>query len=185
MKNIIYLLLLFPVLAFSQSNSAENASTKTNATIKNTITSTFSKPTVLAYQEKAIASIIDFYNYINYYQTTEENQLLEKEIDKSIKNLFLNGKLTVKDVFSESLNAIALEQFLNKCKSNKVKVFVSNFNQSKTISDTYFTFTYDLEVTFKGKRTNQNITQKVYFFPGLKNFGDEQRNVWQLKLGEF
>jgi hypothetical protein len=180
MKYIIYLLLLFPVLAFSQSNSIEAKPTKTYS-----ISATFSKPTVLAYQEKAVTTISDFYDYINFYKTAENNKILEKEIDKSIENLFLNENIFVKDIFSENLNAISLEQFLKKCRLNKAKVLVSNFNQNNTASDTYFIFTYTLQVNFNTKTTNQTITQKVYFFPGIKSFGDQQKSIWQLKLGEF
>jgi hypothetical protein len=185
MKNLIYLLLLFPVLAFCQSNSTKNTPTNTNLIVKSTITTTFSKPTVLAYQEKAVAIINDFYAYINFYKTTENNQLLEKEIDNSIESLFLNENIIVKDVFLTNLNPITLKQFLKKCKLNKATILVSTFNQNNTTSDTYFTFTYNLQVTFNNKTTSQTITQKVYFFPSLKSFGDQQKNVWQLKLGEF
>ena len=53
-------------------------------------------------------SIQDFYTYINFYQNAENNQLLEKEIDKSIQNLFLNNTILVKDFFTTNSNPILL-----------------------------------------------------------------------------
>jgi hypothetical protein len=180
MKNILYIVLFFPIIAIAQ-----NTSLPKNTEVKNTITTTFSKPVILAYQEKAIASIQDFYTYINFYQNTENNTALEKELEKSIHYLFLNESVLVHNIFETNSKPISLLEFLQKCKEHKAQIKVSNFNQNQPSSDTYFTFTYDLAISIHEKISYQHITQKVYFFPSVKSFGEEQKNVWQLQLGEF
>jgi hypothetical protein len=192
MKNIIYLLLLFPVLTFSQSNTTttqENTSAKqlnTNVTVnKSSIQNQFSNASIMEYQNQAISTIKDFYDYINLYQSSDVSNELKIEIDKSVQSLFLNNSIQLKNIFENSEKSISLDSFLNKCKNQAVVISASHFNQNNTTSDTYFTFTYNLQVTFNNKTTSQTITQKVYFFPSLKSFGDQQKNVWQLKLGEF
>ena len=76
-------------------------------------------------------------------------------------------------------------EFLSKCKKQSVVVSVSNFNQSKTISDSFFTFEYTIQVTLNSNTINHTVKQKVYFFPSEKQFGATKKNVWELKLSEF
>lgn len=194
MKKAMYLFLLFPFLIFSQSNSTttsnqESVSAKqlnTNAAVKmNSIQSQFSNASIVEYQNQAINTIKDFYNYINLYHSSEITNELKVEVDKSIQNLFLTNSIQLKNVFDSTEKPISLNEFLSKCKKQSVIISVSNFNQSKTISDSYFTFQYTIQVTLNSTTTSHTLTQKVYFFPGEKKFGTTEKNVWQLKLGEF
>ena len=192
MKKAMYLFLLFPFLIFSQSNSTttqESTSAKhlnTNAAVKvNSIQSQFSNASIVEYQNQAINTIKDFYNYINLYHSSEITNELKVEVDKSIQNLFLTNSIQLKNVFDSTEKTISLNEFLSKCKKQSVVVSVSNFNQSKTISDSFFTFQYTIQVTLNSNTTSHTLTQKVYFFPSEKQFGATKKNVWQLKLGEF
>ena len=192
MKKAMYLFLLFPFLIFSQSNSTttqESTSAKqlnTNAGVKiNSIQNQFSNASIVEYQNQAINTIKDFYNYINLYHSSDVSNELKVEVDKSIQNLFLNNSLQLKNIFDSSEKPISLNDFLSKCKKQSVVVSVSNFNQSKTISDSFFTFQYTIQVTLNSNTTNHTVKQKVYFFPSEKQFGATKKNVWQLKLGEF
>ncbi|WP_264559016.1 hypothetical protein [Flavobacterium sp. N2270] len=194
MKKAMYLFLLFPFLIFSQSNSTttsnqESVSAKqlnTNAGVKiNSIQNQFSNASIVEYQNQAINTIKDFYNYINLYHSSEITNELKVEVDKSIQNLFLTNSIQLKNVFDSTEKPISLNEFLSKCKKQSVVVSVSNFNQSKTISDSFFTFQYTIQVTLNSTTTSHTLTQKVYFFPSEKQFGATKKNVWQLKLGEF
>lgn len=180
MKNSFYILIFFPFLMMGQSNSTDSKVSKTVA-----IESQFSKPVVLAFQNQAINTIKDFYNYINLYRETEHSSALEKEIDKSIQNLFLNTTVSLKDIFNETDKSITLNQFLTQCKEKFVSILVSDFEENNIISDTFFTFQYKINATINNKTTTYTINQKVYFFPSEKQFGTQTKNVWQLKLGEF
>ena len=174
MKQFFYILFLFPLLALCQSATIDKNSSKINMT--------FSKPVVLAYQEQAIATIEDFYNYINLYVKTEDSEKLENEIDKSIENLFLNNDTDLKDIFGTD-KRLTLDEFIVKAKRNNVKINVSNLVSSLDVSDTYFAFSYHLEVTLQSKTTHYDLQQIVYFFPSEKQFGNQSKIVWQLKLG--
>ncbi len=192
MKKAMYLFLLFPFLIFSQSNSTttqESTSAKqlnTNAGVKiNSIQNQFSNASIVEYQNQAINTIKDFYNYINLYHSSEITNELKVEVDKSIQNLFLTNFIQLKNVFDSTEKTISLNEFLSKCKKQSVIISVSNFNQSKTISDSFFTFQYTIQVTLNSTTTSHTLTQKVYFFPSEKQFGATKKNVWQLKLGEF
>jgi len=192
MKKAMYLFLLFPFLVFGQSNSTTNQEStsanqlNTDAGVKiNNIQSQFSNASIVEYQNQAINTIKDFYNYINLFHSSEITSELKVEVDKSIQNLFLNNSIQLKDIFNHSEKPISLNEFLSKCKKQSVVIAVSNFNQSKTISDSYFTFQYTIQVTLNSTTTSHTLTQKVYFFPGEKQFGTTKKNVWQLKLGEF
>ena len=188
----MYLFLLFPFLVFGQSNSTttqENTSAKqlnTNVAVKKvSIQNQFSNASIMEYQNQAINTIKDFYNYINLYHSSDVSNELKIEIDKSVQNLFLSNLIQLKNIFENSDSQLSLNAFLSKCKKQSVVISVSNFNQSKTISDSFFTFQYTIQVTLNSNTTSHTLTQKVYFFPGEKQFGTTEKNVWQLKLGEF
>jgi hypothetical protein len=191
MKALLYIFLLFPVLTFAQDSgdkiNKEKIDQKSNIQKKgNTIIANyFSVPVILAYQEKAVAVIQDFYNYANLYQNEERSPQLSIEINKSINNLFWQDNIQVKNIFEQDNQTITLKSFLSKCKENKATFSVSNFHQNPEVNDAYFTFQYTLLVQQNSKTVEIPIKQKVYFFPGVKEFGSQQKKVWQLKLGEF
>ena len=185
MKNSYYIFIVFPYFLIAQSNAHQN---KETVSVKNakvmTIERQFSKPVVLAYQNQAIATIKDFYNYINLYKEAEQASALQMEIDQSIQNLFLNTAVSVKNIYNEETESIPLSQFLQCCKEKSISVLVSDFEENNAIADTYFTFHYKIDVTVNAKTVSYRINQKVYFFPTEKQFGSQLKNVWQLKLGE-
>lgn len=180
MKNSFCLLLFIPFLMIAQSNTTVSKESKIVA-----IESKFSKPVVLAYQNQAINTIMDFYNYINLYKETEHSTALETEIDKSIQNLFLNTTVSLKNIFNDTDKSLSLDEFLTECKEQSVSILVNDFEENNVISDTFFTFQYKIDTTINNKTTTYTINQKVYFFPNEKQFGTQTKNVWQLKLGEF
>ena len=57
--------------------------------------------------------------------------------------------------------------------------------QNSNVNTSSFDISYQLIVTNKSVTKTYNLTQKVYLFPLLKTFGSTQKNVWELKLGEF
>jgi uncharacterized protein YpmS len=190
MKTLLYIFILFPLLAFGQSNKEikdkkRSDAEKSEITSNTSIVNYFSALAIVAYQEKAVATIKDFYNYVNLYQSASTSAALGVEIDQSINHLFFQENILVKDIFDPTHQPINLPSFLLKCKQNKGVVSVSNFVQNPEVGSTYFTFQYTLQVEQNAKRTAIPMTQKVYFFPSVKQFGNVQKNVWQLKLGGF
>ena len=184
MKKSLYILIFFPFFLISQ-NASQNKETVSEKTTKlSVIERQFSKPVVLAYQDQAVNTIKDFYNYINLYKEVDSTSALEKEIDQSIENLFLNTAITLKNVFKEAVETIPLNEFLTKCKAKSVSILVSDFQENNTVSDTFFTFQYKMNVTIDNKTANYIVNQKVYFFPSEKQFGTQSKQVWQLKLGD-
>ncbi len=174
MKQSVYILFLFPLLVLSQKATHDSE--------RSMINMNFSKSAVLAYQEQAISTIEDFYNYINLYNNAQDSKDLENEIDKGIENLFLKNGTDLQDIFGTNVK-LSLDEFIAKAKRNNVKISVSNLVSSRDVSDTYFVFSYHVEVTLQSKKTHYNLQQKVYFFPSEKQFGNQSKTVWQLKLG--
>ena len=85
----MYLFLLFPFLVFGQSNSTttqESTSANqlnTDAGVKiNNIQSQFSNASIVEYQNQAINTIKDFYNYINLFHSSEITSELKVEVFK-------------------------------------------------------------------------------------------------------
>ncbi len=195
MKILLYIFLLFPFLAVCQEakqlskdkvkEEIMNNETKKERNSATSISNNFSAPAIVAYQDKAIAHIKDFYNYINLYNNSETSPELQAEIDSSIKNLFIQGNIQLKDIFEENSQSLTLQQFLLKCKQNKISITANDFSQKLAEADNYFTFQYTLQIIQNSKTMSFPINQKVYLFPSVKQFGTDKKNVWQMKLGEF
>lgn len=190
MKIHLYIFVLLPFVGVSQSsNSNAKAYTSEQMTIENKknnstrISTSFLETTILAYQNEGINKIKDFYAYINLYDSSQDNISLQSEIDKSIQNLFINSNILLKDVFGTN-NNLTLSTFLMKIKKNNANVKILSFSNSNAILDSYFIFNYKLQVRVNSKIEVYDLEQKVYFFPSEKQFGNQVKKVWQLKLGE-
>lgn len=187
MKHLIYLLLFFPWLVIGQSNSQkEEASSNKEVSKKmvaSSISSHFNSKVISAYTNQSEQLITDFYAYLTLYPQAE-SEALQKELDKSIQQMFLSETILVEDFISGSNKKIKLLELLQYCKENKFVVSVNNI-QNTSVNATNFDMRYQLLVTNNAETKTYNFTQKVYLFPVEKQFGNIKKTVWELKLGEF
>lgn len=138
---------------------------------------------VVAYANKSSEVITDFYNYLTLYNQSETLDL-QKEIDQSIKQIYWSENVLIEDFINGTNKKITLLQFLQYCKENKFVVTVSNL-QNTAVESNHFVMKYQLLVTNKSVTKTYNLSQKVYLYPVLKTFGNTEKAVWELKLGEF
>lgn len=178
MKKTICLVLfsLSALLGNAQSNA-------TNFENKNSIVSSFSEASILAYQDLAVDKINDFYSYLNFYK--EVNSVaLQQEIGENIRTVFLNEDVAVLNFIEDKNEVVPLRVLLSECEKRKATYEASNFKKEMASNANFFLIAYDLEIKNRVIK-KYKLIQKVYFFPSVKNFGSEKKNIWQLKLGEF
>jgi len=192
MKNLIYILLFFPMLLIGQSSGNNNSVKEEAVTAKelskktvpvNSIAAQFNAKVIAAYSNQSEQFISDFYNYLTLYNQSESADL-QQEIDKSILQMYLSENMLINDFITGSDKKITLLQLLQLCKENKFVVTLSNI-QNTALNANNFEMKYQLLVTNKSVTKTYNLVQKVYLFPVLKSFGTTQKTVWELKLGEF
>ncbi|SEQ05095.1 hypothetical protein [Flavobacterium urocaniciphilum] len=192
MKNLIHILLFFPILLIGQSSGNNNSVKEEAVTAKelskktvpvNSIAAQFNAKVIAAYSNQSEQFISDFYNYLTLYNQSESADL-QQEIDKSILQMYLSENMLVNDFITGSDKKITLLQLLQLCKENKFVVTLSNI-QNTALNANNFEMKYQLLVTNKSVTKTYNLVQKVYLFPVLKSFGTTQKTVWELKLGEF
>lgn len=192
MKNLIYILLFFPMLLIGQSSGNNNSVKEEAVTAKelskktvpvNSIAAQFNAKVIAAYSNQSEQFISDFYNYLTLYNQSESADL-QQEIDKSILQMYLSENMLVNDFITGSDKKITLLQLLQLCKENKFVITLSNI-QNTALNANNFEMKYQLLVTNKSVTKTYNLVQKVYLFPVLKSFGTTQKTVWELKLGEF
>lgn len=192
MKSLIYILIFFPLLVIGQSSGNTNPQKEEVSVAKesfkkalpiNTIAANFNAKVIAAYSNQSAQLITDFYSYITLYNQLESTDF-QKEIDKNILQMFLSETTLIEDFINGTNKKITLLQFLQYCKENKFVVTISNL-QNTAVNANNFEMKYQLLVTNKSETKTYNLTQKVYLFPILKTFGNTQKSVWELKLGEF
>ncbi len=192
MKNLIYILLFFPMLLIGQSSGNNNSVKEEAVAAKelskktvpvNSIAAQFNAKIIAAYSNQSEQFISDFYNYLTLYNQSESADL-QQEIDKSILQMYLSENMLVNDFITGSDKKITLLQLLQLCKENKFVITLSNI-QNTALNANNFEMKYQLLVTNKSVTKTYNLVQKVYLFPVLKSFGTTQKTVWELKLGEF
>lgn len=192
MKNLIYILLFSPMLVIGQSSGNTDSQKESVLVAKesskkqvffSSITNNLNAKVVVAYANKSSEVITDFYNYLTLYNQSETLDL-QKEIDQSIKQMYWSENVLIEDFINGTNKKITLLQFLQYCKENKFVVTVSNL-QNTTVEANHFVMKYQLLVTNKSITKTYNLSQKVYLYPVLKTFGNTEKVVWELKLGEF
>lgn len=192
MSKLLYIVLFFPMLMIGQSSGnttvQEEKVASTHVSLKkaapvNTISANFNAKVIVAYANQSSEIINDFYTYLSLYNQSETTEL-KSEIDKSILQLYVNSNTLVEDFINGTNKKITLLQLLQYCKDNKFVVTVSNI-QNTAVHSNHFDISYQLLITNNSLTKTYNFTQKVYLFPVLKTFGNTQKTVWELKLGEF
>ena len=192
MRNLIYIFILFPMFVIGQSagnttSQKEEVSVSKESSKKevffSSIKDNLNAKVVIAYANKSSEVITDFYNYLTLYNQSETLDL-QKEIDQSIKQIYWSENVLVEDFINGTNKKITLLQFLKYCKENKFVVTVSNL-QNTDVASNHFVMKYQLLVTNKSVTKTYNLSQKVYLYPVVKTFGNTEKTVWELKLGEF
>ncbi len=151
--------------------------------VATSISANFNSKVILAYANQSEQLIADFYNYLTLYNQSETADF-QKELDKSIQQMYVSEKTLIEDFINGTNNKITLLQLLQCCKENKFVVTVNNV-QNNAVNANNFDMKYQLLVTNKSVTKTYNLTQKVYLFPMVKTFGTTQKTIWELKLGEF
>lgn len=151
--------------------------------VATSISANFNSKVIVAYANQSEQLIVDFYNYLTLYNQSETADL-QKELDKSIQQMYVSETTLIEDFINGTNKKITLLQFLKYCKENKFVVTVNDV-QNHTVNSNNFDVKYQLIVTNKTATKTYNLTQKVFLFPIVKTFGTTQKTVWELKLGEF
>ena len=100
MKNLIYILLFFPMFVIGQSSGntnsqKENVSVSEKKQLNKTarfIENNFSKPAINAYQNRAVDKLNEFYNYLILLQNANTSEL-QNELKQNVKQLLINENL--------------------------------------------------------------------------------------------
>ena len=95
MKHLIYILLFFPMFMIGQSSGntnsqKESVSVSEKKQLDKTagfIWNNFKKPTIQAYQNRALNKINEFYNYLILLQSVDNSEL-QNQLKQNIKELF-------------------------------------------------------------------------------------------------
>jgi hypothetical protein len=192
MKNLIYIIFIFPLFIFGQSSNKsetqkeavsmdEQVSKKTMSS--NSIANNFNAKVISAYANQSEQLITDFYSYLSLYNQSETTEL-QNEIDKAIQQMYFSDNVLIEDIIYGTNKKITLLQLLKYCKENKFVVSINNIQNTAVMANN-FDMKYQLLVTNKLETKVYQITQKVFLYPLEKQFGTINKTVWELKLGAF
>lgn len=154
---------------------------------KLSISSSFSPVQIEAYQESADKKIEDFYSYLNLLSDSEVSQQAKSEIRESILLLFKDSNTEVVDFTSEN-KKIKLDELITICENFNFEFKIIKIEENqKEIQDNFWLREYTLTMKYTKKQDKKapiGITQKIYFSPVYKQFGETYKEVWEIKLGE-
>ena len=192
MKNLIYILLFFPMFVIGQSSGntnsqKENVSVNEKKQLDKTasfIENNFSKPVINAYQNRALNKLNEFYNYLILLQNANSSEL-QSELKQNVKQLLVNGNLSFQNVIDLQNKKYSIDEILTQIIEKKITFSMPIIQNNAYLNHNDFEFSYTLKVTVNGEVKQLILTQKVYLFPVDKTFGTTKKTVWELKLGEF
>ena len=192
MKNLIYIVLFFPMLMIGQSSGntnsqKESVSVSEKKQLDKTagfIEKNFSKPIINAYQKRAVDKLNEFYNYLILLQNTNTSEL-QNELKQNVKLLFINDNVSFQNIINSQNKKYNIDEILTQVIEKKLTFSMPFINQDAYLNHNDFEFSYTIAVTVNNQVKQLNLTQKVYLFPVEKTFGNTKKAVWELKLGEF
>lgn len=178
MNRIILLIILLSAGLFAKAQQAH--------TTKNTrgLKANFSAPILVAYQENAKTKIEDFYQYLSLLSDLSVSKELKNEISANIFSLFKNKEVLVRDIASNGRNPMPLSLFIPEiANAPSLKFELGEITSQQIESDSWQT-TYTVKILNGSKKTELNLTQRVYLTKDFKTFGGNSKEVWQTFLGE-
>ena len=192
MKNLIYILLFFPLFTIGQSSGntnsqKENVSVNEKTQLDKTsgfIEKNFSKPVINAYQNRALDKLNEFYNYLILLQNANSSEL-QNELKQNIKQLLINDNLSFQNIIDFQNKKYNIDEVLSQIVEKKIMFSMPVIKENAYLNHNDFEFSYTLTVEVNNQVKQLNLTQKVYLFPVEKTFGTTKKTVWELKLGEF
>lgn len=184
----MYFFMFFSFLAKAQ-NIEEKVSTtalgmKKDAT-KASLDQVFAMKVLNAYQESSKTKIEDLFNYFQMLTDALLEDDLKKEIIENIHQLYQNSNAPIIDFTTDSMDKVALDQFIQKLLISEPIVFKVS-DESKYDSITYRSWNtgYTITKTKSGVTTKTKVIQLVYMIQSNKDFGSSNKVVYQVNLGE-
>lgn len=172
MKYFVFIVFLFYNCAFAQQAN--------NAAIENSIKANFSIKVLEAYEENSFSKVEDFYELLEMYSDKNTSNTLKKQLEERIDALYKENTL-VSDFFTS--DRIPVNKLLEKIAFKGLKFEVKNIQKVKTFGN-YWTASYILTIQRDTETLQKNISQRIYFYPEEKTFGNKKKEVWSLFLGE-
>lgn len=168
-------LLLFCSFGFAQDAGFSKKSMKAN----------FSVEVLQAYQESSFSKVNDFYEYAQLLTDQSIPNDLKYEIKSAIHSLYKEIDISIINFLSVKKEKISLTEFLNLLENEKsIRFQTRKKNEKVQFFNDYWLNHYYLEIERNKQITIIEIKQKVYFSENLKSFGENEKEVWSVLLGE-
>lgn len=167
--------LFFSIFGFAQNADFSKKSMKAN----------FSVDALQSYQESSFSKVNDFYEYAKLLTDPTISNDLKKEIITAIFSLYKENNVSIINFLSSEKEKISLAEFLKLLENEKNIQFKTKKKKEKVqFFNDYWINHYYLEIERNKQITIVEIKQKVYFSENLKSFGENQKEVWSVYLGE-
>ncbi|OYU79038.1 MAG: hypothetical protein CFE23_15955 [Flavobacterium sp. BFFFF1] len=174
-------ILLLTVFVFAAACYGQNAESRNNA-----IKANFSQAALGAWQQHSLDKVRDYFQYLELLANETSSEPLKAQLKESIYTLFEARNTMVIDITSADKTPMTLENLLEKMDKFKrpLKINIKKKRLSSYFSDNYWMNIYTIEITVDNNTMINDVSQKIYFLPQIKDFGGKSKEVWSLKLGE-
>lgn len=193
MKKLFYLILFFPIFMIGQS-SGNISSQKESVSVHEKkmsvdktagfIWNNFNKPTINAYQNRALDKLKEFYSYLILLQTTDDSEL-QNQLQLTIKGLLFDDRVNFQNFIDVENKKYTIDELLTQVVQKKIVFFMPIIYPNAYLNHNDFEFSLTLKVEVNKQLKQLNVNQKVFLGIDEKTFGNEKKLVWNLKLGGF
>jgi len=193
MKNLIYILLFFPMFMIGQSSGNTNSQKETMTADEKKmkldktagfIWNNFNKPEINAYQNRASDKLEEFYNYLILLQSADNSEL-QNQLKLNIKELFFGETVSFQNIVDSQNKKYSIDEILTQVIEKKITFSMPIIDQNAYLNHNDFEFAYTVKVVVNNEVKQLSLTQKVYLHLNEKTFGTAKKMVWELKLGGF
>jgi hypothetical protein len=176
-KFFIMLPLLFSLSFFGQSASGE---------ARKDMKSNFSRAALGAWQQHSLDKARDYFQYLEMLANETTSEALKAQLKENIYALFYSRNTMVIDITTADKAPVTLEDLLSKMdKFNRpLKINLKRKRLSNYFSDDSWMNIYTLEIAVDNNIMVNDVSQKIYFVPQVKDFGGKKKETWSILLGE-
>lgn len=146
-----------------------------------TIQNSFDKAIIQSYATHTQDKVEELFEYLSVVNSTKNNPALEEQLLLNIQQLFLDKRVILMSL-SNNKTYFDITQWLENWKKSNIKIIQKELISSQLEKNSWLN-QYKIKYLVNGKKKSQKMTIQIYLQPQEKNFGTQQKKVWEMKIG--
>lgn len=146
-----------------------------------TIKNSFEQTNLEVYALQSQLKVNELFEYLDLLSRAENPLELNNQLQENIHQLFTDASIQLQGI-DNKLTFSAVGKWINDWRNAKINVDQLELMDSQ-LKNTHWVNSYRLTYKINGKQVSRKLEIQVFFQPQIKKFGEQQKEVWEIKIG--